>query len=246
MNVIVMGGCGQVGKALVDIIDKKKNKVYILDQKDDMRPSKDLFYEFLHVTIPYSMYFLQAVRIAIRTYEPKYIVIHSTVPVGTTRRFGDFAAHSPVRGQHNDLENGIFNFPKYVGAYDEKTRTAVVAHLRASGIPAEGWRKPEETELNKLLCLSRYLNDISFCEVAFRLSRRFNVAPSRFVQWTNSYNDGYHGTKWVRPELIFPMGKVGGHCVMPVSKMLVNQTRYDWLKRNVDLFEKRRHERTTH
>lgn len=237
MNVIVMGGMGQVGSALCTALNKGRNIVYILDKKDDYAPPKNGDYDFLHVTIPYHRHFKEAVWEAIETYQPRYTVIHSTVPVGTTRSFGRHTAHSPVRGQHDSLESGVAKFTKYVGASELKTREAVISHFVSSGIKAEGWRKPEDTELMKLMCLSRYLNDLSFYEEAFKICRRFDVTPLRLIQWTSTYNDGYIDTKWVRPELTFPRGIVGGHCVMPVSKMLTNQTRNKWLQRNIDLFE---------
>jgi len=237
LNVIVMGGMGQVGKALVKMLDKNETRAYILDKKGGFYPSEILEYEFMHVTIPYTDYFFEAVRNAISKYNPRYVVVHSTVPVGTTRRIGSFAAHTPVRGQHNNLEDGMKRFVKYVGAHNPKTLNAVGTHLINSGFLIELWRKPEETELMKMLCLTRYLSDLSFYEVGFKACRRFGVAPSRLLQWTNTYNDGYRGTKWQRPELTFPRGKVGGHCVLPVSKMLANQVQYGWLKKNIQLFE---------
>lgn len=237
MNVIVMGGLGQVGSALVDILEEHRHRVYILDKAEEMTPSKKVKYDFLHVTIPHGDEFISQVRRAVREYDPRHVVIHSTVPVGTTRRIGSYAAHSPVRGQHPSLKSGLLRFTKYVGAHNDKTRDAVVTHLRALGIMTEAWGKPEDTELMKMLCLSRYLHDLSFYEVAYKTCLRFKVAPIRMVQWTNTYNDGYAGTKHHRPELTFPMGKVGGHCVLPVSKILAGQTKYDFFRKNLKVFE---------
>lgn len=233
-----MGGCGKVGTALVDALNVRSNEVFILDQQEDFKPTEDIEYEFLHVAIPFTPYFNAAVKNAIRNYSPRYVVIHSTVPVGTTRRLGSNAAHSPVRGQHDRLNEGVYKFIKYVGAHNAKTREAVAEHLASVGMPVEVWGKPEDTELMKLLCLTRYLNDLAFYEASFGLCRRFGVSPGRLVQWTGTYNEGYQGTNWTRPELVFPMGKVGGHCVMPVAKMLFNQNQSTWLKRNIELFEK--------
>ena len=246
MNVIVMGGLGQIGKALANILDDHNHSVYIIDKKDDiLEPPERLKYGFLHVCIPHSENFLTAVRNAVRKYEPEFVVVHSTVPVGTTRRIGYFAAHSPVRGQHPHLEEGVQKFVKYVGAHHPKTREAVVAHLRGLRLTVRAWDKPEDTELAKLLCLSRYLNDLAFYETAFKSCQKFKVAPVRMLEWTWTYNDGYAGTKYVRPELTFPMGKVGGHCVIPVSKMLSNQTQYRFFRKNLDVFVGNRSPRKT-
>lgn len=237
MNVIVMGGLGQVGSALVDILEEHRHRVHILDKAEEMEVPKNGKYDFLHVCIPYGDYFVSQVNRVVRDYDPTYVIVHSTVPVGTTRRIGPFAAHSPVRGQHPNLKDGLLKFTKYVGAHHDKTRAAVVTHLRELRMNVEPWNKAEDTELMKGLCLSRYLNDLAFYETAFKACKKFGVAPIRFVQWTNSYNDGYVGSKYMRPELTFPMGRVGGHCVMPVSKMLSNQTGYKFFRKNLDVFD---------
>lgn len=231
-----MGGKGQVGTALCEILEANRVDPYALDKEGDFEPPPNLKYTFLHVTIPYTDLFFYHVRRAIKKYDPEFVVVHSTVPVGTTRRFGSFAAHSPVRGQHPNLKDGLLKFTKYVGAHNDKTRIAVLNHLRELRMTAEGWSKAEDTELMKELCLSRYLNDLAFYETGFKACKKFGVAPIRMVQWTNSYNDGYAGTRYVRPELTFPMGKVGGHCVMPVAKMLSSQTGYKFFKKNLDVF----------
>jgi hypothetical protein len=235
MKVIVMGGLGQVGSALAGILEDHRCRVYILDKKEDFRPPKGNV-EFLHVTVPWHDKFVETVKRVKHEYQPKWIIVHSTVPVGTTRKIGYNAIHSPVRGQHDDLEHGLQRFMKYVAGVTEEGTKAAYTHLKTAGIPAEKWTSPEETELNKLLCLSRYLNDLAFYETAFRISKKFKVSPARMIQWTYSYNDGYANSKYTRPEFTFPMGVVGGHCVMPVSKILANQTQDAWLRRNIKLF----------
>lgn len=236
MDCIVMGGCGQVGTAIANILEENGNRVHVLDKKGDYKPPAHCKYNFLHVCIPFSDYFLETVGKAVREYDPDFVIVHSTVPVGTTRKIGSFAAHSPIRGNHPDLEGGVKSFVKYVGAHNDKTRAAVSAHMRGLGLKVEEWPKAEDTELAKLLCLARYLNDLAFYETSYKACKKFSVPPIRLIEWTWTYNDGYKGTKHKRAELTFPMGKVGGHCVMPVSKMLSGQTGYKFFKRNLDVF----------
>lgn len=241
MAEIVMGGMGQVGSALVEILQENGKDVFILDKADDdLEPPERLKYDFLHVTIPFGDYFLTTVKNAVRKYDPAFVIVHSTVPVGTTRQIGSFAAHSPVRGNHPNLKDGLLKFVKYVGAHNAKTRMECGDHLSKLGMNVELCNKAEDTELMKLLCLSRYLNDLAFYETAFKACKKYGVAPINMVQWTYTYNDGYKGTKYVRPELTFPMGKVGGHCVVPVSKMLYHQTGYKFFKKNLEVFDEKR------
>lgn len=239
MNVLVMGGMGQVGQAICGILKDHKHDVFVLDKKGEFEPSESLKYDFLHVCIPHGEYFLENVRKAVRKYQPQYVIVHSTVPVGTTRKIGWFAAHSPVRGQHPNLKEGIQKFVKYMGASSVKTRVECSWHLKSLGLNVEVWNHSNDTELMKLLCLSRYLNDLAFYETAFKACKKFKVGPVRMLQWTYTYNDGYKETKYVRPELSFPMGKVGGHCVMPVSRMLSGQTGYKFFRKNLDVFDEK-------
>lgn len=239
-NVIVMGGAGKIGSAIVDILEEKGYNVDILEKNPlcEKCPIPGIKYKFLHVAIPYTDKFVSSVQAAILTYSPEYVVIHSTVPVGTTRKISKNAVHSPVRGQHTDLKGCIMKFVKYVAGVDKKAGFVVAQHLRELGLRVEQWAKPEETELNKLLCLTRFLNDLAMYEKAFQLSKKFAVSAARFMQWTDSYNDGYDGTVFVRPYLSFPMGKVNGTCALPVPEMLQKQAQDDWIMKNIALFKK--------
>lgn len=236
-KILVMGGKGTVGGALVDVFQRGSGRVYILDK--GLTPIIETRVDFLHVAIPYTDNFVSEVKEIKETYAPRWIVIHSTVPVGTTRKIGVCAAHSPVRGQHNDLSDSLLRFPKYVGSQTLESENAVLKHFGDFGVPVIGFPSPESTELAKLLCLSRYLNDLAFYEVAHRLCTKFNVPPDIVKSWTSTYNSGYKDTKWVRPNLEFPRGYIGGTCVLPVSEMLAEQADDPWLKKNVEIFREK-------
>jgi UDP-N-acetyl-D-mannosaminuronate dehydrogenase len=231
-----MGGCGKVGTAVDLALKGSGINSFVLDKDGEYKPKVGLLYKFMHVCIPWSRDFHRDVRMEMKRYDPKFVVVHSTVPVGTTRRLGYNAAHSPVRGQHNNLDNSIKKFVKYVAGVTPRTTNAVAEHLSECGIAVKKWSKPEETEIMKQLCLSRLLNDLSFYEVAHKICDENGVPPSRLFDWTWTYNDGYRGSIYTRPELTFPYGKAGGTCVRPVSEMLYKHTKHPWLKRNLDLF----------
>lgn len=233
IKCIVMGGLGQVGSALVKILSRKFS-VEVLDKN---RVPKNLC-DFLHVSIPWGEEFMLAVQEAIEAYEPKWVIIHSTVPVGTTRKMGINVVHSPVRGQHDDLEGSLRRFVKYLGCQTREAEREIKGHLKTAGFSVELMPSPESTELCKLLCLSRYLNDIAFYETAGKICQKYDVRKTLVNDWNKTYNFGYKGSKWVRPILDFPESMVGGHCVMPVSKILAEQTGDEWLKKNIALFEK--------
>lgn len=232
-KVVVLGGLGSVGRALVTVL-ARDNKIIIRDKK--LGDSPGAACDFLHVAVPYSDSFVAEVSESIISTMPSFVVIHSTVPVGTTRSFqrGQMF-HAPVRGQHSDLEGGLRKFKMPVAGFGDAG--AVLSHLSNSGIPCELWASPEETELAKLLCLSRYANTLAWYENADKICKQFGVDRSIVHKWTNTYNDGYFGTPYQRENLTFPNGKVGGTCVLPVTRMLQEQTGDEFTLRNLKLFE---------
>jgi hypothetical protein len=232
-KVVVLGGMGSVGRALVTVL-AKDNDVFIQDKK--LSETHNITRCILHVSIPYSDVFVREVIDSIMYFQPIVTILHSTIPVGTTRSIREKDIfHAPVRGQHSDLEGGLRKFKMPVAGFGD--HGAVLSHLTNSGIPCELWTSPEETELAKLLCLSRYANTLAWYENADKICKKFGVDRSIVQKWTNSYNDGYFGTPYQRENLIFPNGKVGGTCVLPVTKMLQAQTGDEFTLRNIKLFE---------
>lgn len=230
---VVLGGLGVVGSALVKML-RKTGTVHVIDVCTNT--TKGSYYDFLHAAIPYSENFAKIVLNTAVNVNAKNIIVHSTVPVGVTRQIGPTAVHSPVRGQHSNILKGLKTFVKYIGAQNDKSEKIAYKHLKQAGFLVEVMESPEATELSKLFCLSRYLNDLAFYETAMGICKWLHVDEKCIQRWTKTYNEGYMGTKYVRPDLDFPNGKVGGTCVMPVSRMLQEQTKDRWLLKNIDLF----------
>ena len=105
-------GHGQVGQAVAKLYsetDTSKSwfsfdKILIYDPYQGMMDDiSDV--DILNVCIPYTKDFVSIVK---DLPTPKwYTVIHSTVPVGTTEKFGHKFLHSPVRGVHPNLYEGL-------------------------------------------------------------------------------------------------------------------------------------------
>src|SRR5690348_8438572 len=100
-------GNGEVGSALREILAAD-----IMDLNFQQLSSDR--YEFLHICFPYKdSSFLSAVKTYQDRFGPRLTIIHSTVPVGTTSRLD--AVHSPIRGVHPFMTQGIRTFVKYFG-----------------------------------------------------------------------------------------------------------------------------------
>lgn len=216
-NVGILG-YGEVGKAIAKFYKHPKIK--------DKGESNDLSgVEFLHVCIPYTKDFIKIVKEEIRIAQPSITIIHSTVPVGTTRKIADKIVHSPVRGIHPYLHEHIKNFVKYIGAVDIDSAFIVAKHFTSLGIETDLFFTSEATELGKLLDTTYYGLCIAFHGEAKKMCKRYGLSFKEVMTYFNeTYNEGYlkAGKKNViRPVLDPPYkNRIGGHCIIPNAKML--------------------------
>lgn len=162
------------------------------------------------------------------------VIIHSTVPVGTTEKIAKvhpFVVHSPVRGVHPNLYEGLKTFVKYVGGEHSGAVRLAVEELQALGMPCQAVLKSRTTELLKLLDTTYYGVVIAFHEYAFRLCAKEGLKfDAVMAEANNSYNAGYMALgkpNVIRPILSAPSemskGKIGGHCVVQNARILAQQ-----------------------
>jgi UDP-N-acetyl-D-mannosaminuronate dehydrogenase len=176
----------------------------------------------LHVSFPYFDGFIKAVN----DYAEKYaeddglIIIHSTVPVGTTDLIQG-AVHSPVRGVHPNLEGGIRTFIKYFGG----SRAHLAAEVfEAVGVKCRIIKDARNTEALKLWSTTYYGHNIIFEKALWDYCEKHGLDFDFVYKDANlTYNTGYKelGREDVlRPVLRHMDGQIGGHCVLPNAKLL--------------------------
>ena len=197
-------GSGEVGQALYKVIG------------GDTIPSGQ--YDIIHICFPYSDDFISEVKRYQKLYKTKYTVIHSTVPVGTTKRCK--AHHSPIRGVHPHLEEGIRTFIKYLAPANQELKE----YFEKAGIKIKLIDKSENTEALKLWSTTQYGRFIElekeihkYCE---ERGLDFNII---YTEANKTYNEGYEklGMEYVRrPVLKHIEGSIGGHCILPNYKLL--------------------------
>lgn len=215
--VVGIIGFGEVGQALARFYSKPR--IVDLQRHDDLSGVA-----ILHVCIPYSRTFVKIVKSYIKTVKPKLTIIHSTVPVGTTKRLGSLVVHSPVRGVHPHLYEGIKTFVKYIGADNKLAARRAQSHLKSLGIRTQVFSSSRTTELGKLLDTTYYGLCIAFHGEMAKLCRQYHLDFDQVVtQFNLSYNQGY--TKLgmpqvVRPVLRPPVGTIGGHCILQNVELL--------------------------
>lgn len=117
-------GYDEIGRAIAKFY--KNPKIKDLNRNDGLRGV-----EILHICIPWSDNFIKVVKKEIKEIEPKLTIIHSTVAPGTTKKIGGIVAHSPIRGIHPHLYEGIKTFVKYIGADNKKAGNLAKKHLES-------------------------------------------------------------------------------------------------------------------
>jgi len=219
MKTLIVG-YGEVGQALHKVL-QTNYQVFYLDKDDPLAEEyKDLKPEIMHITFGYSPNFIQYVKEYQEKYKPKYTIIHSTVPVGTTRKVNGI--HSPIRGLHPNLESGIHAFPKFIGG---EAASEVADYFRRCDIKVVLFDKPETTEAMKLWDTTYYGVCIDFAKRVKEYCDKHNLNFHEVYTLANqTYNEGYQALghpEFTRPVLQPIMTtKIGGHCVNENRELL--------------------------
>ncbi len=213
MKTLIVG-MGEVGIALHQVLDDYAPLTLDINET----PFTDTF-EILHICFPYYETFIEDVRVYQERYQPKFTVIHSTVPVGTSRRCK--AIHSPIRGIHPRLRDGIKTFVKLIGG---EQASDIADYFRRVGLRVMLFDKSESTELAKLLETESYRVNIEFCHRAKQLADEYSVPfHEAYTLQAQTYNEGYVALghpEYQRPILQPITGPIGGHCVIPNQFLL--------------------------
>lgn len=215
MKTLIIG-MGEVGEALRKVLGDYVPQ--FLDKKFTLREVHGVF-DIIHICFPYSKNFVEQVKSYQKKYKPKYTVIHSTVPVGTSTLVG--AVHSPIRGIHPHLESGIRTFPKCLGG---RHASGVADYFRRAGLRVVLFDKSETTEAMKLFDTQYYLECIRFAHRVKKYCDKHGLNFHEVYTIPNQdYNAGYSALghpEFVRPVLQPIMTPVGGHCLMPNEVLL--------------------------
>lgn len=211
-NKHIVIGMGEVGQAI--------QKVFSCDWVDvNKEELTECYYHIMHICLPYSEEFVRLVDLYKKRFQPKYVVIHSTVPVGTSRKCN--AMHSPIRGIHPNLYGGVVTFEKFIGGTDA---SYVADDFRKAGLKVIICDKQETTELGKLLDTEYYRACIEFTKRAKELCDKNDVPFHEAYTLMNiTYNKGYAALghdEFVRPTLQPIMTPIGGHCVSQNAKLI--------------------------
>jgi len=221
-------GYGEVGRAIARFY--KKPKIKDLKKDDGLEGV-----EILHICIPWSDKFMEIVKKEIRKIKPKLTIIHSTVPPGTTKKIVlsdigrptggcEMVVHSPVRGIHPYLYQGVKTFVKYIGTDNKKAGELAKEHLESLSIKTKVFQPSLVTELGKLFSTSYYGLCIAWHGEMKKICDKAGIDFEKAItDFNKTYNQGYQklGKKnVVRPVLYPPKGGIFGHCICENAEIL--------------------------
>lgn len=211
-------GYGEIGKAVAKFY--KNPKVKDLERDDGLKKV-----DVLHVCIPWSENFAGIVKKEIKEIKPKLTIIHSTVVPGSTKKIGGMVVHSPVRGVHPHLYEGIKTFIKYIGADDKKAVKLAEDHFKELNIKTKTFYPSTTTEIGKLFDTTYYGLAIAWHGEMKKLCDKMKINFDQAVtDFNNTYNEGYKklGKANVIRPVLYPPKKIQGHCILPNAKILKN------------------------
>lgn len=219
----VVIGAGEVGQAIAEVL--APYGPHLRDVEHTGPPEADV----LHICFPWGGAFEEQVTRYEVQYQPRMVIVHSTVMRGTCDPHA--WVHSPVTGRHPHLADSIRTFTKYFGGVQAHTAAQVFAEL---GIATTVTPRAATTEAGKLWELTQYGLAIiveqqihAYCE---KHGIDYDVA---YRQMAETYNVGYQDLglpQFTRPVLDYMPGPIGGHCVLPGAEMLDH-----WIGRMVAL-----------
>ena len=239
MKTLGILGLGEVGRA-IEKLAKRKFRVVARDVAMDQFRGNSI--DILHICIPYSEDFIQIVCKTIQEVKPELVIIDSTIAIGTTRkiikRTGSSVAHCPIMGVHPDLAKHQKIFTKVVGVEDKRMFKKVMLHWKKLGAgEVIKFDRPEESEAAKLLSTTYYAWNIVFNKIVKRMSNEKRINFDQvYTVFNKIYNEGYSkiSPQVVRPVLKHVDGKIGGHCVIPNARILLDFYEEEWIKKIVD------------
>ncbi|TRO51366.1 GDP-mannose dehydrogenase [Candidatus Bathyarchaeota archaeon] len=253
VETVLVVGLGEIGRALFDILKEKDDfTVYGLDldetkmratrQDPNEMPNK---VDTMHICLPCKDKdgFVATVSSYAEKFKPNLVIINSTVHPGTTKKTQQsctfLVAHSPVRGVHESSEHmkwEIKRYTKYVGGANAKATEAACKHFEKMGLKVKKLKSCAETEVAKLFETTYRAWMIACFQEMHRISRNLGAEFDEAVDFL----EDTHRVRLDRP-VMFP-DVIGGHCLIPNTKLLLSCYDSEFLRLILQSNEKRKME----
>jgi UDP-N-acetyl-D-mannosaminuronate dehydrogenase len=256
MQTVLVVGLGEIGGTVFSIMKNSgKFQVFGLDmdkakmeENGALEPPVLATIDVMHICIPVpnKNKLIEIAKGYIEKYHPKLTIINSTVPIGTTielyRQCGGLIAHSPCRGVHKNKEYMIKEFSrwtKYVGGATPEAGEAAKEHFALAGLKTKALPNCSDTEFAKLFETTYRTWMIVFFQKMNRLARNYSTTnPDVKIDFddTVDFIEDTHRLRHDRP-VMFP-GVIGGHCLLPNSKLMLGELEPEMLRLILESNEK--------
>jgi acetyltransferase-like isoleucine patch superfamily enzyme len=228
---------GQVGTALTEIL-KDKYPTITKDKNGVIGEvwKRNFKVEVMHICFPHSGSFVKQVIDYYSEFFPSFIVIHSTVPIGTTleveAQIDADVYYSPVRGHHVDMTHEMRVYTKYIACNGvEGLEVQIVNdYFRKVGLGTRLILGEEATSLLEFMKILELYRNGAYLAVAKdqeTICKEFGMQYEDVVtEWERSSNEGLKkmGKDYLCQPILYPFKDfVGGHCTTEVMEILRSQ-----------------------
>lgn len=226
MNSLIIG-YGEIGKAVGAIIGDHK----VIDL--GMLKPEPMDVDIMHICFPYTDAFIEQLKAYIGEWQPKHVVIYSTLPIGTSKKLPGLV-HSPVEGKHPELEHSVRTMERWIGYNDKQEGLFFNAYFIGCGLKTKLVENTDCTEALKLLSTTEYGVNIEFARYKQQVADAIGMDYQLTKDWNESYNRLYKDLgmekRFQKYVLDAPTGPKGGHCVTPNARLLDQQFPNDMVK----------------
>jgi UDP-N-acetyl-D-mannosaminuronate dehydrogenase len=229
MKHLVIGSEGEVGQALVKILESGRNikgsrKVY----KHDLQTIHplDIKCDVLHICFPYSNDF----EFHVINYVEKFgvnktiVVIHSTVVPHTTSNLAkviDNVIYSPTRGRHPNLFDDILFWTKYLASESEEALGIMQKIYHIVGLKTKIVKDTTSLEFAKHYSTLMFGLSLVVTQEVYAAKKAFNVDPEIIMEFINDTG------RVTKDRKIYPfIESIGGHCVIPNAKLFQSYSQF--------------------
>jgi UDP-N-acetyl-D-mannosaminuronate dehydrogenase len=216
-------GMGEVGSTIYSLLEEKDIHVQGYDKDETKcRMADDAINpDFMHVCIPYTDGFVTSVSEAISRHQPRAIIVHSTVKVGTTAIVSRLVEgkipvfYSPVRGVHERFLKDIKDYGKFISPlhaqYEERLLDRFDNIVWSDNTDA--------LELAKIMETTYYGYLIAFRKDVDDRFSKMKLDSDVFWAFCEEIQEKLGN----RPVMFNDGEPIGGHCVIPNLKLLPDE-----------------------
>jgi len=223
-------GLGEIGLPIFKLISKNFSadgidKIKKLNKEKQSLKSHNV--DLIHVCVPYSKNLFTIIKKYTKMYDPKAVVIHSTISPNTTeniqKKIEIPIIYSATRGVHKRMLKDLKRYTKFYSVYDwapnaKEASKIFENRMKLCNVKTKKISNPLTLELSKIVVDTSYYGWlINYAQISQIIAQKYKIDYDEM--W--SFSDEIHKFLKNRPKM-FP-GFIGGHCVIPNLELIDNE-----------------------